>query len=137
MQLNSKFQEGDGPIFLDGLECDGDEDDLLSCRSSALLGIADCFHTEDVGITCPGKKYTYEHSKTSNHDYHSSIDKDRCAIKQPCNSTRNEVCEYALLGYNCVCPSGYKRHQNQSCISKYEHANFYTPFIDTTASRYQ
>lgn len=56
VQLNSKFQQGDGPIFLDGLECDGDENDLLSCRRSALLGVADCSHAEDVGIICPGNK---------------------------------------------------------------------------------
>lgn len=59
---------------------------------------------------------------------YSSIDKNKCDIEQPCSSTKNEVCEYAVLGYSCVCPPGYERDQNQNCISKHERA-ILTPYL--------
>ena len=55
VRLEAHFSEGEGPIFLDYLECDGDEDDLLDCRRNSPLGIVDCSHSSDVGIICPGK----------------------------------------------------------------------------------
>lgn len=56
-RLDAAFSEGDGPIFLDYLECDGDEADLLDCRRNSPLGIVECSHSSDVGIICPGKGF--------------------------------------------------------------------------------
>ena len=42
---------GEGPIWLDDLDCDGSEKTLLKCRRPQ-FGQHDCFHSEDVGVRC-------------------------------------------------------------------------------------
>jgi len=42
---------GEGPIWLDDLDCDGSEKTLLECRRPQ-FGQHDCFHSEDVGVRC-------------------------------------------------------------------------------------
>lgn len=40
-------------IHLDGLQCNGTEMNLLTCTHSG-VGINDCGHHEDIGISCKG-----------------------------------------------------------------------------------
>ena len=51
------FGEGDGPIFLSSLACDGTERSLLDCHAFAEIGIHNCLHSQDVGVTCIGKEF--------------------------------------------------------------------------------
>ena len=48
---------GSGAIFLENLNCKGNETYLLSCMENQLLGLSDCVHSEDVRMICPGKVY--------------------------------------------------------------------------------
>ena len=50
------FGEGEGPIYLDGLRCTGQESNLLDCEVGRPLGLpsAFCDHSDDVGVECPG-----------------------------------------------------------------------------------
>ncbi len=49
------FGAGTGPIFLDNLACSGDEETLLQCDFySRSVGLHDCLHSQDVGVTCRG-----------------------------------------------------------------------------------
>lgn len=50
------FGRGSGMIWMDGLECTGQEDRLQDCRFNG-WGINDCSHREDVGVQC---KHTIE-----------------------------------------------------------------------------
>ena len=50
--VNNRFGGGIGPIFLNYLNCKGDESDILACRN--LVKVHFCTHGEDVGIICPG-----------------------------------------------------------------------------------
>lgn len=45
------FGEGNGEILFDDLDCNGDEDSLMSCSHSG-LGIHGCGHHEDAGVSC-------------------------------------------------------------------------------------
>ena len=47
------FGQGIGSILLDQVACTGNETRLVNCRSNP-LGIHDCSHSEDAGVTCQG-----------------------------------------------------------------------------------
>ena len=49
----SDFGIGTGPIFLDDLSCEEDDETLLDC-SSAALGLHACTHDQDVAVRCVG-----------------------------------------------------------------------------------
>ena len=45
------FGPGSGPVFLDELDCRGNETDLNDCSHNN--GNSNCFHREDAGVICP------------------------------------------------------------------------------------
>ncbi len=51
----SQFGQGSGPIHLDNLRCVGTESRLIDCPHNG-VGIEDCSHFEDAGVTCEGER---------------------------------------------------------------------------------
>lgn len=51
---SSYFGEGVGIIFLDDVECVGNETSLLEC-SHIGIGTSNCFHDEDISLLCQGE----------------------------------------------------------------------------------
>ena len=45
------FANGGGQIWLDNVQCSGDEDRLIDCMASP-LGTHNCVHNEDAGVYC-------------------------------------------------------------------------------------
>ena len=50
----AEFGEGTGMIYLERIECAGDEDTLLDCPMNVELGFSTCYHSRDAGIRCYG-----------------------------------------------------------------------------------
>ena len=51
----SEFSQGSGPIFLDKVACDGEEERIIECGGTA-PGVHTCTHNQDVAIRCIGKE---------------------------------------------------------------------------------
>ena len=49
--VNDEAPEGNGPIWLDDVECSGDETSIELC-SHRTYGENNCGHSEDVGVIC-------------------------------------------------------------------------------------
>lgn len=49
------FGRGVGIIFLDDVECVGNEPSLLNCTHIG-IGVSNCQHREDVSLLCQGEK---------------------------------------------------------------------------------
>ena len=47
------FGQGTGLILLDELRCTGNETRLINCPSNE-IGVHNCRHVEDIGVSCPG-----------------------------------------------------------------------------------
>ena len=50
----AQFGSGSGLIFLDDVDCEGDEDTLLECGGQG-VGLHNCNPSEDAGVYCPGR----------------------------------------------------------------------------------
>eukprot|EP00057_Strongylocentrotus_purpuratus_P022278 XP_011676752.1 PREDICTED: deleted in malignant brain tumors 1 protein-like [Strongylocentrotus purpuratus] len=48
---NASFGRGSGNVLLDGVTCDGSEDNLAECSHNG-VGVHDCDHGEDAGVRC-------------------------------------------------------------------------------------
>ena len=51
----SEFSQGSGPIFLDEVACDGEEERIMECGGTA-PGVHTCTHNQDVAIRCIGEQ---------------------------------------------------------------------------------
>ena len=47
------YEQGNGTIWLDDMQCDGTEERLLDCRARP-IGEHNCGHHKDVGVVCSG-----------------------------------------------------------------------------------
>ena len=59
-RINAAFGQGNGPIFLDDVMCNGLESRLFDCTHRG-IEVEDCNHNEDAGVTCVAGEYQQTH----------------------------------------------------------------------------
>ena len=52
---NARFGQGSGKIWLDNVQCQGDESSIVNCRRSP-WGVHNCGHSEDASVICSSKR---------------------------------------------------------------------------------
>ena len=58
--MNMNLVEGSGYIWLDDLNCNGDETNILECKSESYsIGDHNCGPSEDIGVICSRKLQQY------------------------------------------------------------------------------
>lgn len=50
-RLSAYFGSGSGAILLDNVGCSGTESRLIDCSNRG-IGVNDCSHSDDAGVTC-------------------------------------------------------------------------------------
>ena len=56
--LSGHYGSGDGPIWIDDVECIGTESDIFACEHSGISN-HNCDHGEDVSVECSGLSALY------------------------------------------------------------------------------
>lgn len=51
-ELSALYGQGQGPILLDNMDCNGDESSILDCDYVGLTESIRCSHSEDISIQC-------------------------------------------------------------------------------------
>ncbi|KAJ8343059.1 hypothetical protein SKAU_G00329870 [Synaphobranchus kaupii] len=97
---SSAHGQGSGPILLDNVDCKGGERDLGQCGSLG-WGIHNCYHYEDVAITCKdtsGLESRGHPEPTTPPRRNKGLSKPASFTSCPCNDhMRNlEICLYCL-----------------------------------------
>ena len=52
----ARFGQGSGKIWLDNVECQGNESSIVNCQHNP-WGVHNCGHHYDVSVTCSSKRY--------------------------------------------------------------------------------
>jgi hypothetical protein len=48
------------PILVKNVVCSGNESNITECSHSDVNYVGHCYHTDDVGVICQGKFYSYD-----------------------------------------------------------------------------
>ena len=52
---NAWFGQGSGKIWLDNVQCQGNERSIVNCRHNS-WGMHNCLHSEDASVICSSKR---------------------------------------------------------------------------------
>ena len=113
--VRNEFAFGSGPIFLDQLDCNGDEQSLVDCAIHSPIGIHSCDHSEDVGIQCEGG-YAMSGNLSTWSTNLIYVDIDECATM---NGRCEHNCTNTFGSFECSCQEGFALTDVYFCEGTY------------------
>ena len=100
-----------GPIFMDDISCNGEEETLLDCGFTLLQM---CSHTHDVGVICH-RKSILTNTEGSVTPFHFAAASE-CEIN---NAGCDHYCTETIESYTCSCYVGYTLDlDGHTCVGK-------------------
>lgn len=109
------FGSGSGPVFIERLDCRGNERRLLDC-TDVNLRRETCTHDNDVSIQCTGNVFNIVEVRIIFHMKHDIlfVDINECGVN---NGNCSHICVNEIPFYHCDCPSdGQLDPTNRTCI---------------------
>ena len=102
---------GSNPIFLDQLDCNSMDTDLLECNRFLSLGLHTCTHSQDVSVRCTGEEVVARcsHDNLNGYDLQLLTDINECEEGQ---HLCEQICINTVGNYTCECEPGYSIHPN-------------------------
>ncbi|XP_078463223.1 scavenger receptor cysteine-rich domain-containing protein DMBT1-like isoform X2 [Lampetra planeri] len=104
------FGPGSGQIWLDNVQCFGDEPELSSCQHPS-WGFHDCGHQEDASVICSQESTTLPSTTAETTTYSTSTTPESPTIpywcqSYPCQNGGTCAFYWSYPYYQCFCPPG-------------------------------